>query len=772
MLSRSILFNFKLGIVVFLCITLTIVPSNVSYGERLLEQYGDKVTVSAEITRVKINYKGGFADFNDPGGFNTGEVAVLYSFSEPSHANILETELNLDGWDLQLHDSVPTGAASRYKQSINQQLADHTKYTHVECHPLGTLNTVFTVYNVNGRWPNWEGILVDTAKAASFATLRQLAIEVGYVAAEGATMGGLLVAAVGAVIVQNIIYTIRGNESLGVGTLEVDLQELGENGEQTYTVTTAETQFGNAEIDFVVRTHTEDIPCSEVSSSHTSLSGEEFYAVLDDDLSPEVPGWIKQNAKWWSDGTISDADFALGIGFLVKEGIIAAKVESDRSGTILVNENLRIPIWIKQNAKWWSEGAISDSDFTSGIEFMVKQRIITFSEPPRTSNVKMDKEMQNYLLGVFTASKWNEAAMASLANLNDAEGRLLQDLAVETWEEYDDSKDPQVMQEAKSLELLLKNQQSNKQQIKVFDLLAKKSSTQLKSIAKKQGVTLSDLSKIEKTVQSKAGKLLKITNADQLKEGLDKAKKLDKEATFVSGKNPLSPLNSPDIEDDEILSLLSEFSGESLAALPKNNELSKAVTIEDKIMMLLLKVAEQMDAKIAEQAEKVNDIQSGQKSSDGKNIDIETMQLKRLIEKRGQLFDICRQIIDKYDETAKSSIQGIGEARRTNAQTAPQTESTETTPQTQNTKQIVVLVISGKYYPLSQFFEVQAHQPNCDSLHYHSEFSKVRSIDGTTIPDPNPSTCGFGKVGLLPMDVVDVTQEQIDSFKAAMGFEP
>ncbi len=42
------------------------------------------------------------------------------------------------------------------------------------------------------------------------------------------------------------------------------------------------------------------------------------------------------------------------------------------------------------------------------------------------------------------------------------------------------------------------------------------------------------------------------------------------------------------------------------------------------------------------------------------SIDVETMKLKRLIDKRGQMFDMLRQIIDKYNETAKNIIQSIG----------------------------------------------------------------------------------------------------------------
>ena len=36
------------------------------------------------------------------------------------------------------------------------------------------------------------------------------------------------------------------------------------------------------------------------------------------------------------------------------------------------------------------------------------------------------------------------------------------------------------------------------------------------------------------------------------------------------------------------------------------------------------------------------------------------MKLKRMVDKRSQMFDMLRQIIDKYNETAKNIIQSIG----------------------------------------------------------------------------------------------------------------
>ncbi len=35
-----------------------------------------------------------------------------------------------------------------------------------------------------------------------------------------------------------------------------------------------------------------------------------------------IPEWIKNNAGWWSDGMINDSDFMGGIQYLIQNGII------------------------------------------------------------------------------------------------------------------------------------------------------------------------------------------------------------------------------------------------------------------------------------------------------------------------------------------------------------------------------------------------------------------------------------------------------------------
>ena len=39
--------------------------------------------------------------------------------------------------------------------------------------------------------------------------------------------------------------------------------------------------------------------------------------------SATIPDWVRNNAQWWASDQISDKDFASGLQFLVKSGIIA-----------------------------------------------------------------------------------------------------------------------------------------------------------------------------------------------------------------------------------------------------------------------------------------------------------------------------------------------------------------------------------------------------------------------------------------------------------------
>ncbi len=44
-------------------------------------------------------------------------------------------------------------------------------------------------------------------------------------------------------------------------------------------------------------------------------------------------------------------------------------------------ENSTIPEWIKNNAKWWSEGSISEADYITSLEYLIQNGIIDLPTP-------------------------------------------------------------------------------------------------------------------------------------------------------------------------------------------------------------------------------------------------------------------------------------------------------------------------------------------------------------------------------------------------------
>jgi len=85
----------------------------------------------------------------------------------------------------------------------------------------------------------------------------------------------------------------------------------------------------------------------------------------------QIPSWIKNNAKWWSEGQIVDSDFIKGIQYLIKQGIMKVPQSQSVNGS-----SSQIPKWIKTNAGWWASGSISDDDFVKGIEYLINNGVI------------------------------------------------------------------------------------------------------------------------------------------------------------------------------------------------------------------------------------------------------------------------------------------------------------------------------------------------------------------------------------------------------------
>jgi hypothetical protein len=95
-----------------------------------------------------------------------------------------------------------------------------------------------------------------------------------------------------------------------------------------------------------------------------------------------------------------------------------------------------------------------------------------------------------------------------------------------------------------------------------------------------------------------------------------------------------------------------------------------SLTVEDKVCLMIMAIMKQEDQQIEAEANYINQLQQQQNQNGGKggkggggssspSIDVETMKLKRMIDKRSQMFDMLRQIIDKYNQTAKGIIDSM-----------------------------------------------------------------------------------------------------------------
>lgn len=99
------------------------------------------------------------------------------------------------------------------------------------------------------------------------------------------------------------------------------------------------------------------------------ISGEPTISskILSDHL---IPDWIRNDTRGWTENKITDDDFATGIEFMIKEKIIPVSNLTHNS------LNTQIPNWVKNTATWWTEDLISDREFVNAIKFLISSGII------------------------------------------------------------------------------------------------------------------------------------------------------------------------------------------------------------------------------------------------------------------------------------------------------------------------------------------------------------------------------------------------------------
>ena len=102
----------------------------------------------------------------------------------------------------------------------------------------------------------------------------------------------------------------------------------------------------------------------------------------------DIPSWIKNNAGWWADGSIDDTEFVSGIQYLIKEGIMT--IPQTQSGQSI---NQEIPSWIKNTAEFWAEDKISDREFISALQFLVEKGIVVIPQKDNEHSINTSNKI-------------------------------------------------------------------------------------------------------------------------------------------------------------------------------------------------------------------------------------------------------------------------------------------------------------------------------------------------------------------------------------------
>ena len=141
-----------------------------------------------------------------------------------------------------------------------------------------------------------------------------------------------------------------------------------------------------------------------------------------------IPYWVKNNAKWWSEDLIEDTDFILGIEHLIKNRIINLSSQNNND-----NSSDVIPPWIKINAGWWANGEISENEFLSSIKYLIENGIIKVNAPTNSELVQKELERKAWNFEQYLKDIQNDIKNQNryVENINPS-----QYVVIKYWKDY------------------------------------------------------------------------------------------------------------------------------------------------------------------------------------------------------------------------------------------------------------------------------------------------------------------------------------------------
>jgi len=113
----------------------------------------------------------------------------------------------------------------------------------------------------------------------------------------------------------------------------------------------------------------------------------------------QIPSWFKNNAEWWAQGKISDVEILNAIENLLNRGIIQLDSKNaikTSESTLSSQDERKIPTYVKDVFVFWHQGSVSDAEVANSIKFLIESDIIIASESsapkePRKSAAIIDQ---------------------------------------------------------------------------------------------------------------------------------------------------------------------------------------------------------------------------------------------------------------------------------------------------------------------------------------------------------------------------------------------
>ena len=89
------------------------------------------------------------------------------------------------------------------------------------------------------------------------------------------------------------------------------------------------------------------------------------------DSSSSVPIWLKNNAKLWSEKKLTKEEFVSTIKYMINFELINVRSSDFKSAY-----EVTVPEWVRNIAGWWGDGSIPDQDFALTMQYLIENKII------------------------------------------------------------------------------------------------------------------------------------------------------------------------------------------------------------------------------------------------------------------------------------------------------------------------------------------------------------------------------------------------------------